>query len=535
MLEERGASSLAPAEDAPLRGNDREHTVAVAVGWTAVVVALRLWLAHGTTFCGTPDSCSYLALGESLSRHRGFVQNFLYQYQMVDVRLPQHGIEYWRPGTSFMFLLAQPFGGVTLHASLVVTILAGVLMAAAAWRIAWNATGSRNAAVLAYGLCLVLPPMWGSAITPDSSAFYGAAAAWFLALFRVDFKSYREDALAWVCLAALNLIRNDAVLLVIPMLVVLWMRLLGRTSAAQKGLRFALYLGAFGLALLPMTAISHAVLGRASAAHIIESIYLTDLTQLMYYKDPVTLHTALAFGVKRLVMLRLSVTAMILYRFIFLMCGLGAVLLPGLLLMDRGQWRKLRIALTGPTSFFVAVVAAYGLALPAIGQFSALRSFNGVLPAVAAAMALGLVALSRTVKAAEVLAISAATFLLISGFMGARREIDGMNEDGAQDRAVAEFLKQHGADPAAGSLVMAPNPAQFSVTTGYPTLPVPSNGFEATLAAAHDLHPTHVVLELDPVSTYAESMAQALRPVSADHVPGTRMLVLTMPHDAAAR
>jgi hypothetical protein len=533
------------ASDQPIAGEADESQAsnpqAVALMATAVILVIRLWLVRTVTFCGTPDSCSYLALGESLSRHRGFVENFLYQYQMVDVRLPQHGIEYWRPGTSFLFLLAQPFGGVTLHSSLVITVLAGLLMAAAAWRIAANVFEDRRVACLAYLLCLVLPPVWGSAITPDSSIFYGAAVAWFLALFRVDFRSYGEDALAFVCLVAVNLIRNDAVLLVVPLVVVLWMRRRnGSERDADNGRgRSWTYcagaLAAFGLAMVPMMAVSRAVLGAARGSHIAESLYLTDLSELLFYGQPVTLQTALGHGIKRLLMLRISTTAMIAYRFVFLMCGFAAVLLPGIASLVPARRKRLMSEVAGPAAFWLTVVAAYGLGLPAIGQFSALRSFTGVLPATAAAMAAGVAGYCVSARAARALGWSVVAFLTIAGVMAARRGLDTTNEDGAQARAVAKYLQGHGADRVRGSLVMTSDAAQFAETTGYAAVPVPSNGMAGTLAAVRDLHPTYVVVKLDPESDYAESIVAALKPVSAEHVTGTKMLVLTLAPAGALR
>lgn len=514
---------------------ERTATRTVAVAGTVVVLLMRLWLTRGVRFCGTPDSCSYLALAQSLSRHRGFVENFLYQYQMVDIRLPQHGIEYWRPGTSFLFLLAQPFGGVTLHGSLVIATVAGALLAAAAWRIAWNIWQDRRIACLACLLALVLPPMWDNAITPDSAVFYGCAVGWFLALFRVEFKSYGEDALAWFCVAAVSLIRNDAVLLLAPLATVLWLRRRRGVGRGCSVLYCAGALAAFGVAMLPMAAINRAVLGTGGGSHIAQAVYLTDLSELLYYGRPITLASALAHGIKPLVMLRVSTTAMIVYRFVFLMCGFAAILPGGVWLLRGEVRRRLRNELAGPAAFWIAVVAVYGLVLPAIGQFSALRSFTGVLPAMAAAMACGIAGYTGAGAGMRRLGWSALIFLAVAGVMTARRTVASMQADGEQDEAVARYLQQHGVEPDHQSLIMSADSAQFAEMTGYATIPVPSNGPAATLQAVHDLHPTHVVLELDPASNYAESIAAVLQPKTAEHIPGTRAIVLTLAPASGSR
>ncbi len=188
------------------------------------MLLVRLWFGLHLHFCGTPDSCSYLALAESLDQHRGFFERFIFDYQLDRIALPTHAIEYWRPGTSFFLLLAKPFGGVTLRSSIVISMMAGVALSTAAWKLGMDYSGSRRIACASYLLTLVMPPMWFGSLTPDSVLFYGAAVAWFLLLFRVRGRSYKDDALAFVCLAVANLIRNDVALLFLPVVVVLYLR-----------------------------------------------------------------------------------------------------------------------------------------------------------------------------------------------------------------------------------------------------------------------------------------------------------------------
>jgi hypothetical protein len=106
-----------------------------------LVIGVRLNFIRQTNFCGVPDSCSYLSLAETLSTRHIFQANYADDLQLEHVALPATGIEYWRPGTSFFLLLARPLGQITLHSSLVVTLLAGLLMALAAWRIVMQFKG----------------------------------------------------------------------------------------------------------------------------------------------------------------------------------------------------------------------------------------------------------------------------------------------------------------------------------------------------------------------------------------------------------
>ena len=310
--------------------------------WIAAIVTVAVFLiewsmARKVTFCGTPDSCAYLALGVSLSRHQGFHEDFLFQYQFISAHLPTHGVEYWRPGTSFLLLLAQPFGGVTLHSSLVVTMLSGICLALAAWRIAFNYSKDRRLACASYLLCLVLPPLWNGGLSPDSALYYGAFVAWFLALLRVNPQSYWEDFGALASVAGVSLIRNDAILLIVPLAVVLWMRQRRNQALGGSPGYAALLLAGFIAANIPSTLITYEVLGRAFPPGIGGTFYLTSLAELTAYGAPATLHTMLAHGTVSLLKLRVFTLVQLLYRMIWVLVGFGAVFVPVALLRRKSR------------------------------------------------------------------------------------------------------------------------------------------------------------------------------------------------------
>jgi hypothetical protein len=504
-------------------------------GWIATLgtlaVATSEWtMARKVAFCGTPDSCAYLALGQSLSRHQGFRENFLFQYQFVGTHLPTHGIEYWRPGVSFLLLLAQPFGGVTLHSSLFVTMLAGICLALAAWRIAIDYSRDRRIACASYLLCLVLPPVWNGGLSPDSALYYGAFAAWFLALLRVDFRSYWEDCGALLCVAGVSLIRNDAILLLVPLLAVLWMRRRRNLSRGASLGYVAMMLAGFVAANAPMPLIDYAVLGNAFPPGTGGALYLNDLSDLSAYGPPVTLHTMLAHGIGALVKLRVAVLPQIVYRLVWLVVGFGAIFVP-ILAMRRGAGERPALPeLTGGLSFLFTVVAVYGLVLPAVGQFSALRSFMGLLPLIAVLMVAGMVALGGSPGVRRTLFGGAFVFYLLAGLMANRRGMATMAKDVTRLHSIALALEGEGIRPGSGAVVMVPDSAQFSETTGYPAIPLPANGWAGLKAAVADLKPARVVMS---EARYQELRAQ-LGSVPAERVDGADAVILNMGSTAAS-
>ena len=507
----------------------RNYAVTVAVMATFVVVVLRLWMGRHVTFCGGPDSCAYLALGESLSHHHGFALNFLYQYQFVDLHLPTHGLEYWRPGVSFLLLLAQPFGGVTLGSSVVVATLAGVVLALAAWKIAMDFSGDRRLACASYLLCLLLPEFWGSSLTPDSALFYGAFAAWFLALFTVRFQSYGADVLALLCAVAVDLIRNDSILLVVPLVVVLWLR---RRSGQTKGasvLYVTTILVGYLATRLPLQLVNYKVAGKVVHTQTLQVLYVTSLSDLLHYHEPSTLHTMFAVGIVQLAKLRLTTIPFIVYRLMFVEIGFAVVFLFALSWQRRDQERSSFPEMAGGISFAITVVGVYGLVIPAVGISSALRSFIAVTPLISVLIVLS-VYRAVSAEVARRLMTAVLLFYAIQGLMDDRRNVANDNRTGDQDRRVAAYLAQHGVMPGDSSLIMTRDAAQFSTTTGYAAIPLPSNGVPATLRAVQDIRPTQVLLDQGEEPDVVEmQMRAALKPVDVATIPGTGVVVLTMP------
>jgi hypothetical protein len=83
--------------------------------------------------------------------------------------------------------------------------------------------------------------------------------------------------------------------------------------------------------------------------------------------------------------------------------------------------------------------------------------------------------------------------------------------------------------PGRSSLIMTADAAEFSETTGYSAIPLPSNGVSATQQAVHDLEPTEILVdEGDGPTSAATQMSDALNPASAAIVPNTGMVVLAM-------
>jgi hypothetical protein len=119
--------------------------------------------------------------------------------------------------------------------------------------------------------------------------------------------------------------------------------------------------------------------------------------------------------------------------------------------------------------------------------------------------------------------------------MDDRRAIDPMNAMGAADRAQARTLASMGAPPDAGTVVMTPDPVQFSVTTGYSAIPMPGNGLDAITKEALDLHASHAILDGKHLPGSLAEVVQKLHPVQMRTVPGQTVLIFELPAEFRRR
>ena len=531
-----------------LEGRERQ----AAAASTLIVLALRVWFARKVTFCGTPDSCYALGLAQNLAKYHAFRVPFLFDLQLKHLQVPNTGLEYWRPGVSLVLLLLKPFGGVTLLGALLMTMAAGIVWALAAWFVAMRTTRSRKIALASYILCLLLPAAWSGSLTPDPTLFYAAAIAWFLALFTVERQGIVQDVLALLCVGAAYMIRNDAgLLLLVPLVVVLGLRVRA-TNAFERGGEHAragssaayavAMLVGFGIALAPMHLLYRVVLGTVYPVGAGQALYLNDLSDFSNYGVPVSLHTMLSHGLAHLVTMRISATALIVYRVLALVLGYpGVVFLPSLAVRrDRQVNDGMRLPeLAGPAAFGAAVLVVYCLVLPAVGVFSALRSSTALLPVASVIVIVAILQVARTPRLAAVLTGTVIAIYLVSGAMDDRRSIETMDQIGDADRAQASALADMGAAPdgAPGrpTVVMTPDPVQFSVTTGYPAIPMPGNGLDAITNEALDLHASHAILDSEHLPGSLTEVTARLHPVQIKTVPGQTILLFELPREPGQR
>lgn len=515
---------------AAVRADARSASIGAALLATFVVLAVRLVLASRVEMCGGADACFYYALARELASRHDFLVDFVWNYQVDHVGLPSPAMEYWRPGTSLLLDLAVPFGGVTLRSSAVIASLATVVAALAAADLAWRMTRDRAVTLLGYLIALVLPAFWTLALSADSAPFYGAAVAWFLALFAGRANSRRRDLLALLCVGAAYLIRNDAIILAVPFAAVLALRM-GEQAARgswRRELPYTLALAAgFVLALLPTHLLTYLTIGRFSNTSIMQVLFFTDVANFWSYGSRADAASWLANGIRPLIALRLHVLAEIVHH---LLVRFGEpVTLMALIAAAFGATRRGRAAwagsLLGPLAFLVAIVAFYAFAMPTIGDHAAARSYTGFLPVLAALAAVGIARVAAARSAFVALAVAVVAFSALDGVNGARTLLNDHRQRLAEYRAEAGIIAAAGGSPAT-AVAMVDNPAPFTTTTGIRSIPLPTNGLDATRRAVKDFGVTAIIVDkwAEPVD-----LARGLDAIASHDVPDTRKTVIILP------
>lgn len=506
----------------------------VGVLGTLIVLGARFALASHVDFCGWRDACFYETLAQQLVQHHGFVLPFVWNYQVGDIGLPNPALEYWRPGMSFILALPALFGaGVTLLSAAVLDTSATLLLSLSTAWLAWRTLRDPLATVLAYFLCLSLAPLWSMPLTPDSALFYAVAVAWFLALVSPERAALAVELCGVAMVGIAYLIRNDAILLAVPLLVILLWRLIaarGTERFRHEGRRAAILCVAFVLALLPTCLVIYMAGGHVFNAATDRVMFFSNMDDFRRYGGAIDFAAWKSAGAHALVRLRLTALGATLHG-VLLLCGQFATLL-----MLLGAWfvltRRRHIhgkPLVGPAAFFVVLVGVYVVVLPVIADHAVPRSAAALLPAGAVLAVIAARELTASARASAAVVGVAALLSTIHGVgvaHGLLAEFHGLRERYLTEASVIER------DAAKGPIVaMVADPAPFTATTGIPAVPLPSNGVAATQQAIARYGVTAIVIDEWHGGL---ALAAAMHTTTVNAVPGTTDIIIELSRAPAA-
>jgi hypothetical protein len=501
----------------------------LGLGCTVAVLGVRLVLASRVGFCGWRDACFYYTLSRQLADHHGFLLPFVWNYQVGDIGLPNHALQYWRPGASFILALPALFGrSVTLFSAAAENTLATVLLSSAAAWLAWRTMGDRLATLLAYLFCLTVSPLWTLPLTPDSALFYAVAVAWFLVLVTVERRNLAVELLGVALIGVAYFIRNDAILLGGSLAGVIAVRLVEARNGDFRGeLRRAAALGvAFVLALLPTHLLLYVVNGHFLNSAIDRVIFLRRAADFRHYGNAIDFATWSAAGFGALIKVRLE-AAITTFRSIFDMCGQFPTLLAllGAAIVATRRRRDYGGQFLGPALFFAALVGSYLLVLPVIADHAVPRSATALLPWVAVLAVIAVREVTRSAREVAAVAGVAALLGVVHGVGVARGELSQFHALRGRYLTEARLIESM-SGKARPIVAMVKDPAPFTATTGIPSVPLPSNGLVAARRAIAREAVTDVIV---PEWRGGRALAAALDARRVAGVPGTTLIVIAVP------
>jgi hypothetical protein len=163
--------------------------------------------------------------------------------------------------------------------------------------------------------------------------------------------------------------------------------------------------------------------------------------------------------------------------------------------------------------------------MPTIGDHATARSYTGFLPILAALAAVGIARVAISRRAFIALAVGVVSFSALDGINGARTLLNDYQQILTEYRAEAQIITA-ASGPAATAVAMVQNPAPFTTTTGIRSIPLPTNGLEATRQAVKDFGVTAIIVDKWSAPS---GLARDLNALSTQEVPDTSEIVITLP------
>jgi hypothetical protein len=453
----------------------------------AFALALRLPLLANVRHPGHADPAYYLALATNLAAGRGFVIDYVWHFLTPDVSLTHYANDYWMPGPSMAMAMAMWVLGNTTKAAVLSCVVVSAITAALATVVASKQVGRIGGAIT--GLVVAaLPQTVAWSLQADSVALAAAAifAAYAIAL---NHGGRQAPVLAGVALGVAVCCRQDAVLAVLPVLLLL-LAPPNTESRWRRALRLAMG------AAMPLAVL--ATVNQLSGGHLLprsgRALLAVDYEDIYRIGGPdPTSFLGLPVG-ERLHRLANAAWAHCV--------GWSAETRhwgwPGLLLLALQSRRSRLCAVTllhfGSLLAFYSVFSAVGLA----GGF--MRGTAAIVPVVV----LGAVGLLQRLGAfGPLLATLGTVWLAVAATNRGRSIVERNNRLGDEAGAVAGLIVRS----SASAVAMTRSPWQLALH-GVRTVQIPNGDEEAIIRMACRYRVTHFVMPAPSVRPALEELVR---------------------------
>ena len=505
-----------------------------------LALVARVALALPQAQPGYMDAYYYTVGAQQLAEGRGFTEPFIWNYLDDPQGLPRPSHQYWMPLPSILAALSMRALGVNFRAAQVPFVLLSALLPVIAYAIAWQISASRRHAWAAALFALFsgfFLPVWSLPETFAPFAVFGALSLWAAG------RGGRWGFAAGVCAGLAHLTRADGVLLLLPALLLVWVRpraAPGKSDAQVAGRAIAwtalIFLG-YVVVMAPWLIHNWVTTGRLLSIAGTKTLFLTNYDDLYSFGKVLDLPTYLSWGAGDILRSKLDA---LWANLLTLIAVDGLVLLAPFAVVGFWQQRRdplYQAAMIYGAALYLAMSLAFtfpgvrggmfhsGAALLPFIFASAMVGLDAVVAWVAARRASWNVATARCVFTWGLVAMA----VLVSGAIYASR-VRNWNQADAVYAAIGERLRNPSSD-----IVMVNNPPGYVYHTGQSAIVIPNGDVDTLLAAARRYGATWVVLDAnrpaalaglydqppsDPRLTLAQTFESGGKPVYLFRVRG---------------
>jgi hypothetical protein len=471
----------------PARPEDRGYWLAFGAAAILVGLGLRLQLASLAQTPGHGDSAFYFTVAKNIVEGRGLVVDYVVYFFLGLVPITHYAGDFWNPLAEILLSLPMLLLGKSLFNALLASIAAGIVPALVGYFAGKRFGGSTGIGALVGVLTFFTPFLIVESVRTEAIIFYGAFGSVALYLAGRGRDHPRYFLLAALCTGVAHLTRQDAVLLLMALLVCVslspwsWRRRLAVGAAA-----IALH----AIMLSPLLIRNVITYGSPLQPGPASTAFMTSYEDFHAYGKEMTWDTLRAeWGVRRVITRRLHTASENLAQVkgfmnstLLVLASLGVVNL----FLSRARPRRLHI-LVPPLIYWILVYGFYTIVASYSGPGSLPKSLAVLMPFVCILIVDLLVTRFRSLPAGAAAVLILAAVMGYRGYQissGSAAVWNGVYERyGALRGIVADDARTQGL-ASQDVIIMARDVWDVHEGTGFRAVMIPNNDLETILAVA---------------------------------------------------
>ncbi len=461
----------------------RNMLIAAAILVLAGALGIRLIYAVSAVHPGHGDQAFYLTLAQNLASGRGFEIDYVWHFLNPPETITHPANDYWMPLTSIIIAVSLLIFGKSLLASLLPSILFGLMLSVVTYHIGKAWTGSRPVAIISAGMILFVPGLFRYSLLTDSTIFYSVFVSSSLLFMIKGRTNPRFFFLSAIGVALAHLTRQDCIMLVPVLMVAI---IISPHHRRLKYKYLSMSLALYALIISPLVINNYTILGSLFPAGPVKTIFLTEYEDIYSYSKDLSLTSYLAWGLPNILHSKLLAglsNVKTLFRFfgdyLWILVAIGM-----LELAFSSRIRKNRQIYVLPVLFLLLLFCFYTFiaTFPGInGGFY--RSAMAIIPFL---LVISLDAISRYIPSKTIvysILIVVAAILSFDSIHSTRKMTNANKELHQQLIQLKNSLSQE-ASPADKIVVMTRGPWEVHYTTGFKAVQIPNENLATILKVA---------------------------------------------------